>query len=158
MHSVYSYYRPTPSPSLCILHRLKPRSADRWSRMVRAAHPSFTRMVRSPSSFDMFERVVRAPMHLRMVPPVTTAFREEPLETGSLNHRDRVGIVCSAQDFAGCLYSTLWSTRCSWPLNKPTWGRFRLGPTSCKLLGLLPKDRTSHATYEDLCRMSVLLT
>ena len=57
--------------------------------MVRAAHPSFTRMVRSPSS-DMFERVVRAPMHLRMVPPVTAAFRQEPLETGSLNHCDRV--------------------------------------------------------------------
>ena len=150
---MHSYYRPTPSPSLCI-HRLKPRSADRWSRMVRAAHPSFTRMVRSPS-FDMFERVVRAPMHLRMVPPVTAAFREEPLETGS-----RVGIVCSArtigflllrlaQDFAGCLYSTFWSTRCDVvrrPFNKPTWGRFRLGPTSCKLLGLLPKDRRSHAT------------
>ena len=83
--------------------------------MVRAAHPSFTRMVRSPSS-DMFERVVRAPAHLRMVPPLTAAFREEPLETGSLNHRVAVvGIVGSARPigflllnmyFSGCVYST----------------------------------------------------
>ena len=68
------------------------------SRMVRGAHPSFTRMVRRSPSSDSFERVVkRAPSHLRMVPPLTEAFREEPLETGSLGHRVAVGIVCSAR-------------------------------------------------------------
>ena len=79
--------------------------------MVRAAHPSFTRMVRSPS--DMFERVVRAPMHLRMVPPLTAAFREEPLETGSLNHRVAIvgitrpiGLVLLSMYFSGRVYST----------------------------------------------------
>ena len=48
-----------------------PRPDPMLSRMVRAAHPVFTRMVRS--------RVYRPKQHLRMVP-----FREEPIETGSV--------------------------------------------------------------------------
>ena len=53
------------------------------SRMVRAAaaHPVFTRMVRRSPTSSSFSRMVRRPQHLRMVP---AAFREEPLETGSV--------------------------------------------------------------------------
>ena len=88
-------------------HRLKPRPDPMLSRMVRAAHPSFTRMVRSSPS-DSFARMVRAPTHLRMVPPLTAAFREDPLETGSLNQRVAVGIVCSARSICFLLLRLSW--------------------------------------------------
>ena len=66
--------------------RLKPRPDPMLSRMVRAAHPVFTRMERSrgPTTSSL-SRMVRGlgPQHLRMV-PVPAAFRQEPLETGSV--------------------------------------------------------------------------
>ena len=75
----------TPMPT----NRLRARPDPMLSRMVRAAHPVFTRMVRRSPLSSSFSRMVRKPNYLRMVP---AAFREEPLETGILSHTHQLQV------------------------------------------------------------------
>ena len=72
-----------------LTNRLRARPDPMLSRMVRAAHPVFTRMVRRSPLSSSFSRMVRKPNYLRMVP---AAFREEPLETGILSHTHQLQV------------------------------------------------------------------